>query len=160
MGWLQIFLTSIPLFIGLFSGWVTSRIARKTPHENLKALVELKAAVDSGVDPEGIIDKAIELELQRLKQSTVSEDAKWYQIVWGRALDNLAAVLVGCFVVVYFTVLIVALNRFGGSMGGDGTNQKGDSDILLAIVGVAVAGALVLGAAYARFKRDQALLRN
>lgn len=164
MGWLGIFSTLTPVFLGLFSGWVAWRLARKTPHENLKALVEIEAALDENLENSGAIKRAIELELRRLDKSTVAAGKKWREIIWSQFLDNRSAVLAGGFTVVASTVVLVLWNRYkdGISMGGQ-TNPpppQSNTDIVFAVIGLAVAALLVLGATYASFKRDQALLRN
>ncbi|MDJ0363245.1 hypothetical protein [Rhodococcus sp. H29-C3] len=164
MGWLGIFNASIPVFLALFSGWLAWRLARKTPHENLKALVEIEAALSPNIQDAGAIRNAIELELKRLEKSTVAHDSKWREVLWSRILDNLAAVCVGGFTVVSFAVAIVVLNRVGldgQSMGGNPSTPeppKSNSDIVLAVIGVTVAAALALAGTFWRFKRDRALL--
>ncbi|MDV6305475.1 hypothetical protein R3P93_23160 [Rhodococcus cerastii] len=161
MGWEQIFESSIPLVVGLFSGWVASRAARKTPHEKLKALIEIQAALGPSADPSGTIEKSIELELKRLERSTVSVDSTWLQIVWARFLNNPAAVIVGCGLVLYSALFVVALNRFGGSMGGGGTTDANDSSYVWVFVGLVLAATSVVAATYASYRRDRrALLRD
>jgi hypothetical protein len=163
MGWLGIFDVLSPVFLGLFSGLVAWRLARKTPHENLKALVEIEAALDENLENSGAVQRAIELELRRLDESTVAAGKKWREVMWSQFLDNRGAVFVGSFTVVLSTVVLVLWNRYkdGRSMGGE-TNQppQSNTDIVFAVVGLVVGALLVLGATYASYKRDQALLRN
>lgn len=160
MGWWEIFQATIPLFLGLFSGWVAARIARKTPHENLKTLVEIQADLDPNIDTCGAIEKSIKLELRRLEHSTVTADKKWREVLWARILDNPTAVLAGCFVVVGSAMFVVVMNRVGGASSGEGAEGNGIADIVWAIVGVLVAASLALAATYVSYRRDRTLLRR
>lgn len=148
---------SIPLFLGLFSGWIAARIARKTPHENLKALVEIKAALDPTIDTDGAIDESIRLELKRLNQIAESAKSDWRPYLWVRIVNNIAVVSVASFVVVGFALFVVAINRVVGPSSG-ASEENDNSDILWAVVGVVVAAVVVLAATYASYRRDRALL--
>ncbi|WP_431816289.1 hypothetical protein [Gordonia jacobaea] len=55
------------LVVGLLAGWVATRNARKTPHENLKALTEIRAALaDDDETATMVLNEAIKYEIDRL----------------------------------------------------------------------------------------------
>lgn len=62
----------VTLFVGLFAGWVASRNARKTPHENLKALTEIRASLGETAPSEqlAVLDASIAWEIQRIDELT------------------------------------------------------------------------------------------
>jgi hypothetical protein len=93
------------LFVGLFAGWVTTRNARKTPHENLKALTEIRTALANDPAAAFALDEAIAFEIERLEEITLARGQGRIRYWWTRVrqVDSfipLAAIAAGVVVTI------------------------------------------------------------
>jgi hypothetical protein len=73
---MSVWATPLVTFLAAVLGaWVATRNARKTPHENLKTLTDIRASLGgelSLVDPEGALGDAIRLEVTKLNELTIA----------------------------------------------------------------------------------------
>ncbi|MFD9663443.1 hypothetical protein ACFWAY_17735 [Rhodococcus sp. NPDC059968] len=92
---------SVPLGVvvaALIAAWVTVRTARKTPHENLKVLSEIRGALEkemAAVDPRSALDKAIRLEIDNLEKLNVAREKGTIAYLRESAAQRWALVFVG-----------------------------------------------------------------
>lgn len=85
---LEVLKVLVPLLVGLFAGWVATRNARKTPHDNLKALVDINSSLAEGMDPDGIVETAMRRELRRLDRINRSREGSFAHFVWVQIQNN------------------------------------------------------------------------
>jgi hypothetical protein len=90
---LEVLKVLVPLLVGLFAGWVATRNARKTPHDNLKALVDINSSLADGMDPDRIVETAMRRELRRLDRINRSREGSFPHFVWVQIQNNGAATL-------------------------------------------------------------------
>lgn len=81
--WWQSALTPLGYVIAaLIAGGFAFRIARKTPHENLKALVEIRQTLSEGdvnLDESGVLAAAIGHELDKIDRLTAAREKGFWE---------------------------------------------------------------------------------
>lgn len=81
--WWQSALTPLGYVIAaLIAGGFAFRIARKTPHENLKALVEIRQTLSEGdvnLDENGVLAAAIGHELDKIDRLTTAREKGFWE---------------------------------------------------------------------------------
>ncbi|GCE40956.1 hypothetical protein Rhow_004599 [Rhodococcus wratislaviensis] len=78
--WWENALTPIGYIIAAaIAAGVAVRLARKTPHENLKALTDIYVELPSAVDERAVIEKAIQQELDKLEALSKARDKPGFQ---------------------------------------------------------------------------------
>lgn len=86
--WWQSALTPLGYVIAaLIAGGFAVRLARKTPHENLKTLVEIRKAIPRGrtnLDEKGVLDAAIKHELENIATLTEARGRGFWAYAWAR----------------------------------------------------------------------------
>ncbi|WP_141564533.1 hypothetical protein [Mycolicibacterium palauense] len=79
--------TGVGTIVGaLIAGWFGGRNARKTPHDRLKALVEISRDLPPGVDVDGAVEGAMRRELRHLDRLNKAREESllkyWWQVGW------------------------------------------------------------------------------
>jgi formate hydrogenlyase subunit 4 len=95
----------------LLAAWVALRNARKSPHENLKALADIRSALASDlehVDPQQALSRAIRFEVRKLDKLTEARERGIVPFV-GEVLRQRSTVLMGVWLVL---LIIVGLSLF------------------------------------------------
>lgn len=86
--WWQSALTPLGYVLAaIIAGSVAIRLARKTPHENLKALVEIRKAMPHdrpNLDEDGVLDAAIRHELDNIATLTAARGRGLSAYAWAR----------------------------------------------------------------------------
>lgn len=101
----------VTFLAAVLGAWVATRNARKTPHENLKTLTDIRASLGGElplVDPDGALSDAIRLEVTKLNELTIAR---------GRGLWPYVKAVVRQRIIMYFSIwaaflTIVALALF------------------------------------------------
>jgi hypothetical protein len=78
----------VAFFGAIITAWVATRNARKTPHENLKTLTDIRTALADElpvVDPEEALSRAISLEVKKLDEVTAARERGLWAYFWAVA---------------------------------------------------------------------------
>jgi hypothetical protein len=99
---LEVLKVLVPLVVGLFGGWIATRNARKTPHDTLKALVDIDDKLkDAG--HRAVVEVSIGREIRKLERLNSSREEPFWKWAWiqvttrgiGGPLSGLSLVSVG-----------------------------------------------------------------
>lgn len=99
---LEVLKVLVPLVVGLFGGWIATRNARKTPHDTLKALVDIDDKLkDAG--HKAVVEVSIGREIRKLERLNNSREEPFWKWAWiqlttreiGAPFFGLSLVLVG-----------------------------------------------------------------
>lgn len=95
---LEVLKVLIPLMVGLFAGWVATRNARKTPHDNLKSLVDIVGKLDDPAQ-RAVIEVSVAREIRKLDRLNKSREEPFFKWLWiqmtGSEINPLAGLGLG-----------------------------------------------------------------
>ncbi|MDJ0426009.1 hypothetical protein QNA19_08775 [Rhodococcus fascians] len=156
---LEILKVVVPLAVGLFAGWIATRNARKSPHDNLKALVEIEAKLADD-DHKVVVQASIAREIRKLNALNSAREEKFWKWVWINLTSSRE--IAGYFVFPLVALVVAAATPIWASLyGSDGDPASTSVEVSttwLATTGLGVTVVTVVLAsiiAYASYRTTQ-----